>query len=174
MSYDRLSSTTAMASSAALPIFTGLLGTMGIASGLYGLTAPADADNVFGLVAPRSVSASKDLQAWQRAQAYARGIRVFVGGVSIVGMTAFWQFSSMCQASPLAALAAKRSLGIVFLTGTVIAAGDGLIVGQFVQSQGAATSSASEEDKEAGKKASLGHLIMAAPILAIGLSCFLT
>lgn len=147
---------------------------MGIASGLYGFAAPTDADSAFGLVVPRSVSASKHLQAWQKAQTYARGIRVFVGGVSIVGMTAFWRFSPMCQASPLAALAVKRCLGIVFLTGTVIAAGDGLIVGQFVQSEEEATSSASQEAKEAGKKASLGHLVMAAPILAVGISCFFT
>ncbi|KIX96614.1 uncharacterized protein Z520_07880 [Fonsecaea multimorphosa CBS 102226] len=151
----------------ALPALTGLMGTMGIVTGLYSFRAPVDAETLFGILVPSSVNASKELSTWQHAQTYTRGLRNFAGGLSIVGITVFWRFSSLCQSSPVAALTAKRCLGIIFLTGSVIGAGDGLIINQFARGEGI-----SEKAREVAKKAGLGHLVMALPILALGLSCF--
>jgi hypothetical protein len=153
--------------SSALPIFSGLLGTMGIANGLYCLNAPVDGERVFGILVPQPVSSSQELQTWQKAQTYARGIRNFAGGLGILGITAYWRFSSLCQASPVAGVAARRCLGVMFLTGSIIGAGDGLIISRFADGQGT-----SEEAKEVGKKAGFGHMVMAVPILVLGASLF--
>jgi len=169
MSSNNQVTTMSSLGTSALPVLTALMGTMGVANGLYSFNAPVDAEAVFGLTVPKAVSSSKELQTWQQAQAQARAIRNFAGGLSIVGITAFWRFSTMCQTSPLAGVAAKRCLGIIFLTGSIIGAGDGMIVSQFVRGEGTP-----EEAKEVGKKAGMGHLVMAVPILALGLSCFLT
>jgi hypothetical protein len=145
------------------------MGSIGFANGVYSLNAPVDADRMFGILVPQPAAASKELQNWQSAQAYARGIRNLAGGLSIVGITAFWRFSSLCQASPVAGLVAKRCLGIIFLTGSLIGAGDGLIISVLAEGEGT-----SQEARQAGKKASMGHLVMAVPILALGTACFLT
>ncbi|OQV03321.1 hypothetical protein CLAIMM_08374 [Cladophialophora immunda] len=151
----------------ALPALTGLMGTMGIATGLYSLRAPVNAETLFGILVPAPVTASKELSTWQKAQTYTRGLRNLAGGLSIVGITVFWRFSSLCQSSPVAALTAKRCLGIIFLTGSIIGGGDGLVIRQFAQAEGT-----SEEASEVGKQAGMGHLVMALPILALGLTCF--
>ncbi|KIW93150.1 uncharacterized protein Z519_05755 [Cladophialophora bantiana CBS 173.52] len=152
----------------ALPALTGLMGTMGIATGFYSFRAPVDAETMFGILVPSSVNTSPELWTWQQAQIYTRGLRDLAGGLSIVGITAFWRFSSLCQSSPVAALTAKRCLGIIFLTGSIIGGGDGLVIQWFARGDGT-----SEKAREVGKKAGLGHLVMTLPILALGLSCFL-
>lgn len=169
MSADNLATTTASLRSPALPILSGLVGTMGIANGLYSFNAPVGSATTFGILVPSSVGASRELQTWQKSQTRVHGIRNLAGGMSILGIIAFWRFSSICQSSPVAAQAAKNCLGIILLTGSIIGAGDGLIIDQFVKGQ-----DTSEEAKEVGNKASRGHLWMSVPILALGLSLVLT
>lgn len=151
----------------ALPTLTGLMGTMGFANGLYSFNSPLDADRVFGITPPKAVSSSKELQTWQNAQTQARGIRNVTGGLAIMGITAFWQFSSLCRASPIAGLTAKRCLGVIFLTGSITGAVDGMVITQFADGEGT-----SGEAKELGKKTGFGHIVMAVPILALGVACF--
>jgi hypothetical protein len=142
---------------------------MGILNGVYSLTSPSDAETVFGLPVPRSISDSptKNLPTWQVAQSYARGLRNLAGGLSIVGITAFWRFSPLCVASPVARLAAQRCLGVIFLTGSIIGLGDGVVVSRFAEGEGT-----DQEARKVARKAGLGHLVMVVPILALGFVCF--
>ncbi|KAJ9614010.1 hypothetical protein H2200_002146 [Cladophialophora chaetospira] len=155
--------------SSTLPVLTGAMGTLGLATGLYSFSAPIDADRIFGIIVPKSVSSSKELQTWQAAQTSARGVRNVASGLAIIGITSFWQFSSLCQATPVASTVAKRCLGIVFLSGVITSAGDGIIITQFARGD-----STSEEAKEVGKKAGFGHIVTTIPILALGVACFFT
>lgn len=166
MSSENLASAMSTIRSSALPLLTGAMGTLGLATGLYSLNAPIEADRLFGILVPRSVSSSKELQTWQVAQSSARGIRNVSGALSILGIIAFWQFSELCQASPVASTVAKRCLGIIFLSGSITGVGDGLIISQFATGDGT-----SEEAKEVGKKTGFGHLVTAVPILALGVAC---
>ncbi|KIW76647.1 hypothetical protein Z517_09091 [Fonsecaea pedrosoi CBS 271.37] len=167
MASNNVAATLVSIRTSALPVLTGLMGTMGIVTGLYSFKAPVDAETLFGILVPSSVQASKELSSWQKAQTYTRGLRNFAGGLSIVGITLFWRFSSLCQSSPVAAVTARRCLGIIFLTGTVIAGGDGLVITQFAHAEGI-----SKEAKEVAEKTGTGHLVMTLPILALGLACF--
>jgi hypothetical protein len=82
-----------------------LMGTMGIASGLWALNAPFDGEAAFGIAAPKAMSSSEESQTWRESQAQARCIRNLSGGLGLAGITAFWQPSTLCQTSPLASLA---------------------------------------------------------------------
>ncbi len=166
MPSDNFATTMSSIQTYALPTLTGLMGTMGFATGLLAFRDPVDADKLFGILYPKSASSSKELQTWQKAQAQARSIRNVSGGLAIVGITAFWQFSALCRASPIASLTAKRCLGIIFLTGSITGAVDGMIITQFADGEGT-----SGEAKEVGKKTGFGHIVMAVPILALGVAC---
>ncbi|KIW62675.1 hypothetical protein PV04_10828 [Phialophora macrospora] len=166
-----MSTSTSMSTlrSSALPILTATMGSMGIVNGLYSLTSPSDAETAFGLPVPRSISDSptKELPWWQAAQSYARGVRNLAGGLSIVGITALWRFSPLCVASPVARLVAQRCLGVIFLTGSIIGVGDGVVVSRFAEGGGT-----DQEARQVALKAGWGHLVMAVPILALGIVCF--
>jgi hypothetical protein len=53
------------------------------------------------------------------AYVYPHGIRNLGQGLSILILTAYWQFSHKCQSSPLARLTAQRCLGVVISVGAL-------------------------------------------------------
>jgi hypothetical protein len=151
-----------------LPIFTTLLGTAGIASGTYQLLHPLHAEEIFGLLVPRSITSDTsdpEARALVESSSRARGLRNLTNGCALVLITGFWQFSSLCRVSPTAAIAVKKVIGLSFLTGTMVAVGDGVIVQRY----------AGRTDNNAKvEKTAKGHFTGAAIMVAIAAGCLLT
>lgn len=149
-----------------LPTITSLLGLTGLGGGLYSFIAPEKVIRGFGLGPPPPKDhTSMHAQAFQRSAIYAYGIRNLASGLTVLGLTAFWQLSYSYQIDPFAAELTSRCLGICLTVGTVVALGDAWIVGQFAKSDGV-----SEDAKEEAGRASLGHAIVAVPVLATGIA----
>jgi hypothetical protein len=156
-----------------LPIFTTLLGTTGIASGTYQLLQPLKAEDLFGLLVPRSITSDTsdpEARALVESSSRARGLRNLTNGAALVLITGFWQFSNLCRVSPTAATAVKKVMGLSFLTGTLVALGDGLIVQRYAASEGVRGA----EEREKIDKTARGHWFGAGVIVAIAAGCLLT
>jgi len=98
------------------------------------------------------------------AYVYPHGIRNLVQGLSILALTAYWQFAPRCRTSPLARLAAQRSLGIVITTGTLTP-----IVDAWVNLRMAKEGSEGDADRNAARV----HLMRTVVWLVGGLWCLL-
>lgn len=149
----------------ALPLLFGLTGT---SIGIYSFVSPYDAVRLFGLQNTSSKKTTPKSEAFQKSLIYASGLRNIGTGLSTLGLFAFWQFSPICQVSPLAAAITKKCMGIFFMFGTLVGVGDAVLVRQFANKefiQGEA------EDK--ATKASISHGISAVLILATGLFLYL-
>ena len=134
----------------ALPTFTALIGSGGFIFGIYSFLSPIQAARVYGvdLPVPRHAgldTKGADTQVATPAQSqpdgisrhvayiYAHGIRNFSTGLSILGLTAFWQFSSLCRTSEVASSAVQKALGIVILAGALTPMADAPITWQAAQ-----------------------------------------
>ncbi|KAM0345082.1 hypothetical protein ACHAPU_006968 [Fusarium lateritium] len=156
----------------ALPLLFGLTGT---SIGIYSLVSPYDAIRLYGLQKPSSrrssskrSSSSTESDAFQKSLIYSSGLRNIGTGLSTLGLYAFWQFSPICQVSPLAGAITKKCMGICFMFATCVGVGDAVVVRQFANKeyvQGAAADKAT--------KSSIGHGISAVLILATGLFLYL-
>jgi hypothetical protein len=153
----------------AIPAFPVLLGLTGATVGLYSFLSPNQTIRKFGLCAPTTEkdSISSHVEAFQRSLIYAYGIRNVGTGLATLGLVGFWQFSSICQ-DPLAALVARKCLGICLITGTVVALGDSWLVGQFAKDQNVLG-----QAKKEASAASMSHVVTSIFILATGLFLFL-
>lgn len=173
MATDSIIPSMASLRSSALPTFTTLLGTLGMANGLYSLSSPTEAAEAVGVVvvpspsasSQKEISSSQSVDGSAKAYIHFMGARNLASGTSLLALTAYWQFSSLCRTSPLAALAVKRSLGILLLTGTTVAFADGVIISRFAREAGI-----SDKAREVGSKAGPGHMAMAVPILGLALA----
>ena len=141
-----------------LPILTTLIGLGGFTIGIYSFFAPISAAQLYGAQLPASAratispkktddppSTSED-NTRHVAYIYAHGIRNFVTGLSILSLTAYWQFSPLCQTSPIAALTVQRCLGIVITAGSLTP-----IVDAYVTWQAGEKGTAGEVGKKAAK-----------------------
>jgi hypothetical protein len=149
----------------ALPLLFGLTGT---SIGIYSFVSPYDAIRLFGLQNTSSKKATAKSEAFQKSLIYTSGLRNIGTGLSTLGLFAFWQFSPICQVSPLAAAITKKCMGICLMFGTLVGVGDAVLVRQFANKefiQGEA------EDK--ATKASISHGVSAVLILATGLFLYL-
>ncbi|KAM0425935.1 hypothetical protein ACHAPT_008874 [Fusarium lateritium] len=147
----------------ALPV---LLSLTGVGVGIYSFVSPTNAIRGFGLRVP---SAGKDLpsphaEAFERSAIYTCGIRNIGTGLANLGIFAFWQFSPICQTNPSVSDAVRQCLGICLIAGTTVGLGDAWIVRQFAKDEGV-----QGETKAEAFKASVGHAITAAVILAAGI-----
>lgn len=147
----------------ALPVFSGLLGSLSLMGGLYSFSAPEAAAKEFGIVLDESSSPS--VRASQTTFVQAVGLRNLVTGVSTLSILAFWQLSSICQASPVAEQTVKRILGIMLTVGTLVSMGDAYIISQYARVNGI-----SNEAKELAKEKGMSHATLGVPILGLGLA----
>ncbi|RGP70949.1 hypothetical protein FSPOR_3636 [Fusarium sporotrichioides] len=150
----------------ALPVLFGVAGT---SIGIYSFVSPYNAIRLFGL---HSASTEKTTLshpgAFQKSLIYAFGLRNIGSGLSTLSLYAFWQFSPICQVSPLAAAVTKRCMGICFIFGSLVAAGDAVVVRRFANQehiQGVI--------EEKATKASISHAVTGVVILATGLFLYL-
>jgi hypothetical protein len=162
----------------ALPTLTALIGSGGFIIGIYSFLSPVQAARVYGVDLPvlnHDVQATKDnkelvssAQSQQDnisrhvAYIYAHGIRNFVTGLTILGLTGFWQFSPQCQASVIASSTAQKSLGIVILAGALTPVVDALVTSRAAQK---------ETESDVGRKAARAHASRSLIWLAGGLWC---
>lgn len=153
----------------AIPALPVLFGLTGASVGIYGFFSPNQAVRTFGLRAPtiEKDSISSHVEAFQRSLIYTYGVRNLGTGLATLGLVGFWQFSSICQ-DPLAALVARKCLGILFIAGTAVGLGDSWIIGQFAKDQNVLG-----EAKKEASAASVSHGFTAVFILATGLFLFL-
>lgn len=150
----------------ALPLLFGLTGT---SIGIYSFVSPYDAIRLFGLQNPSSKkTSSTQSEAFQKSLIYATGLRNIGTGLSTLGLFAFWQFSPICQVSPLAAAITKKCMGICFMFGTLVGVGDAVLVRQFANKE-----FIKDEAEDKATKASVSHGITAVLILATGLFLYL-
>jgi hypothetical protein len=150
----------------ALPLLFGVAGT---SIGIYSFVSPYNAIRLFGLQSTSTEKAiSSHSEAFQKSIIYASGLRNIGTGLSTLGLFAFWQFSPICQVSPLAAAVTKRCMGICFIFGSLVGIGDAVIVRRFANQdyiQG--------ETEEKATKASISHAVTGVVILATGLFIYL-
>ncbi|KAF5612383.1 uncharacterized protein FSUBG_1460 [Fusarium subglutinans] len=146
-----------------------LFGVTGTSIGIYSFVSPYNAMRLFGLHAPAAdKTSSSQSEAFQKSLIYATGLRNIGTGLSTLGLYAFWQFSPICQVSPLAAAVTKKCLGICFMFGTFVGVGDAVIVRQFANKE-----YVEGEAEEKAVNASISHGITAVIILATGLFLYL-
>ncbi|EXJ66409.1 uncharacterized protein A1O5_10561 [Cladophialophora psammophila CBS 110553] len=97
-----------------LPALTSLIGSGGFIIGLWSFISPASAATAFGGYMVRVLEATASSKADSgMIYIYPHGIRNLVQGLSILALTAYWQFSRRCQSSPVARVTVQRCLGIV-------------------------------------------------------------
>ncbi|KAM0250786.1 hypothetical protein ACHAP5_002003 [Fusarium lateritium] len=150
----------------ALPLLFGLTGT---SIGIYSFVSPFDAIRLFGLQNQSSKkTSSTQSEAFQKSLIYASGLRNISTGLSTLGLFAFWQFSPICQVSPLAAAITKKCMGICFMFGTLVGVGDAVLVRQFANKE-----FIKGEAKDKATQTSIGHGVSAVLILATGLFLYL-
>ncbi|KAF4964751.1 hypothetical protein FSARC_7350 [Fusarium sarcochroum] len=150
----------------ALPLLFGLTGT---SVGIYSFVSPNNAIRMFGLQGPATEKGSSShSDALQRSLIYACGLRNIGTGLSTLGLFAFWQFSPICQVSPLAAAVTKKCLGIGFMFGTIVGVGDAVIIRQYANRE-----FVQGEAEETAANASISHGVTAVLILATGLFLYL-
>lgn len=162
---DRVLPSTTSLRSAVLPGFTVLLGTGALVGGLYSFQSPFDWARTYGVVANTDSKSSFE----QTAFIQAVGVRNIASGVSLITLTTYWQFSSWCRASPVAALTMKRCLGFSLLVGAVVTMADAVILSRLVKN-----GSLSSEAEELTSGTSKGHAIMSLPIFGLALGYLLT
>ncbi|KAF4469095.1 hypothetical protein FALBO_4007 [Fusarium albosuccineum] len=155
---------------AAVPAVPVLLSVTGVSVGIYSFVSPNTAIRMFGLPppAPEKESTSPHAAAFQRSVVYAYGIRNVGVSIGQLGLLAFWQFSPICRASPLAAAVTKRCLGLCMMLGTVVGLGDAVIIRQFAKDEGVVG-----EAKAEATKASINHAVTAVLIFATGVFLYL-
>lgn len=162
----------------ALPTLTALIGSGGFTIGIYSFLAPVQAARVYGVDLPvlnhddqptkdnkesvSSVQSRPDNISRHVAYIYAHGIRNFVTGLTILGLTGFWKFSPQCQASAIASSTAQKSLGIVILAGTLTPVVDALVTSRAAQKG---------TENDMGRKAARAHASRSLIWLAGGLWC---
>ncbi|KAJ9616623.1 hypothetical protein H2200_000342 [Cladophialophora chaetospira] len=160
----------------ALPMLTAFIGSGGFIIGVWSFISPAAAAQAFGgymirVLEATAVSSKTDTSASgsldnaaNLAYVYPHGIRNLGQGLSILALTAYWQFSPRCRNSPLARLTAQRCLGMVITVGALTP-----IVDAWVNYQTAPDGA--EEDLD--RKAARVHVMRTWIWLAGGLWCLL-
>lgn len=146
----------------ALPVFTGLMGLLGLGGGIYNFADPVEGAKGFGLIAPSGTGSHA--AAFETAYIRIHGIRNLGMGLVNLGLVLYWQYSDLCRTSPIAATAVQRVLGISFLLGTIVGLGDAWILKQFADSPGVEAEAAN-----LGREKSQGHAVMAVAIASLGL-----
>ncbi|OHE96891.1 hypothetical protein CORC01_07858 [Colletotrichum orchidophilum] len=150
---------------AALPLFTGLLALLGAADGCLNLAKPEGGAATFGLVPPpRDTVTPAQFDAFHHALVKVKGARNLHMSLCILGLVLYGHFSGVCRASPLAAVAVRRCLGIVLTLGSGVGFSGAAVVSEYLRSPGA-----SEEAIAVGKAKAKAHLITNVPIVALGL-----
>ncbi|KAG8672525.1 hypothetical protein FPOAC1_005801 [Fusarium poae] len=150
----------------ALPVLFGVTGT---SVGIYSFVSPYNAIRLFGLYSTSTEkTTASHLEAFQKSLVYTYGLRNIGSGLSTLGLFAFWQFSPICQVSPLAAAVVKRCMGICFICGSLVAAGDAVVVRRFANQE-----HIQGEFEEKATKASISHAITGVAVLATGLFLYL-
>ncbi|KAL2876439.1 hypothetical protein SGCOL_008245 [Colletotrichum sp. CLE4] len=150
---------------AALPLFTGLLALLGAADGCLNLAKPEGGAATFGLVPPpRDTVTPAQFDAFHHALVKVKGARNLHMSSCILALVLYGQFSNVCRASPLAATAVRRCLGIVLMLGSGVGFSGAAVVSEYMGS-----SDALSEAVAVGRAKVKGHLIANVPILALGL-----
>ena len=156
-----------------LPILTTLIGSGGVSIGLYSFVSPLSAARIYGIPLSLSESEKENTQtistSKQEAYIYAHGSRNLAIGTSVIGLTAYWRFSSICRRSPVAEQVVKRCVGIVVLAGSMVPMADAYCIARHVRNSGT-----SSQDVDIGKWASGAHALRSLMWTAVALTCLLT
>jgi hypothetical protein len=164
---SRLSTSTLSSLKPALPIFTGLLGLLGLGGGIYNFIDPHGGAKGFGLIAP--TSNQPHAAAFQQAYVRIHGLRNAGVGLTNLALLLYLQFSDVCQTSPVAAAAVRKCLGIGLTLGTLVGLGDAWILRRFEGSAGV-----EGEAKTLAAEKSTAHALTSLVILSVGLGWLYT
>ncbi|KAK1594145.1 uncharacterized protein LY79DRAFT_549990 [Colletotrichum navitas] len=150
---------------AALPVFTSLLALFGAADGVFNLAKPENGAATFGLVPPRRDSLTpSQFDAFHHALIKVKGARNLHMSSCILALILYGQFSDVCRASPVAAVAVRRCVGIVLTLGAGVGFSGAAVVTEYLRSPDAST-----EAVEVGIAKVKAHLLTNVPIVALGL-----
>lgn len=116
------------------------------------------------LAPPRDTVTPAQFDAFHHALIKVKGARNLHMSSCILGLVLYGQFSDVCRASPLAATAVRRCLGIVLMLGSGVGFSGAAVVSEYMASSGA-----SDEAVAVGRAKVKGHLIANVPIVALGL-----
>ncbi|KIX94757.1 uncharacterized protein Z520_09447 [Fonsecaea multimorphosa CBS 102226] len=101
----------------ALPVLTTLIGSGALIVGLWSFISPESAAAAFGGYMVRAMEASsspsKADSSRHMVYIYPHGIRNLALGLSILALTAYWQFGRWSRSSAVVRLTVQRCLGIV-------------------------------------------------------------
>ncbi|EFQ36724.1 hypothetical protein CGRA01v4_08451 [Colletotrichum graminicola] len=150
---------------AALPLFTSLLALLGAADGAFNLAKPESGAATFGLVPPHRDSLTpSQFDAFHHALIKIKGARNLHMSSCILALVLYGQFSDVCRASPVAAVAVRRCVGIVLTLGAGVGFSGAAVVTEYLKSPDAST-----EAVEVGIAKVKAHLLTNVSIVALGL-----
>ncbi|KAL0935129.1 uncharacterized protein CTRU02_209720 [Colletotrichum truncatum] len=150
---------------AALPIFTGLLALFGAADGIINLANPESGAATFGLVPPTKASvAPSQFDAFHHALIKVKGARNLHMTSSILGLLLYGHFSDTCRASPEAATAVRRCVGIVLTLGAGVGLSGAAVISEYLKS-----AESSKKAVDVGRSKAKAHLFTSVPIFALGM-----
>ncbi|TDZ40109.1 hypothetical protein CTRI78_v010381 [Colletotrichum trifolii] len=148
----------------ALPLFTSLLAILGAADGISNLVRPDLGAANFGLTPPsRTAAHPSQLDAFHHALVKVKGARNLHMASCVVGLALYGACSETCRASPAAALAVRRCLGIVLALGSGVGFSGAAVISDYVAGEGV-----DEGARELGRSKMWMHLVTNVPILALG------
>ncbi|KAF6814747.1 hypothetical protein CPLU01_14331 [Colletotrichum plurivorum] len=149
----------------ALPVFTGLLAVLGATDGLVNLSSPESGAATFGLVPPRRASVMPaQFDAFHHALVKVKGARNLHMSSCVIAMLLYGRFSDACRASPEAAAAVRRCVGILLTLGAGVGFSGAVVISEYLSSPGV-----SNEAIEVGRSKTKAHLLTSVPIVALGL-----
>lgn len=134
-----------------LPILTTLIGSGSFIIGIYSFYSPSKVAQIYGVPLPAHSSTSP---AW----VYAHGIRNFATGLSIMALTAYWQFKLPTPSK----IIGRKAVGIVLLASSVIPMTDAMITWAY----------GFGENTKVGKTAARAHVMRSLVWIGGGLRCF--
>ena len=151
------------------PYLAGLVGSGSLIVGLYSFFSPLSAIRVYGTrPLMRSAKKDDDLESgsvpaeWTRTLAYAHGVRNTAVGPCIISLCTYYHV----EATPAAAHAIKRCLGVLVTVGSIIPMGDAIVTARYMAAHGLP-----QIDQETAKKASAAHATRSIIWIGTGLMC---
>lgn len=146
-----------------LPSVTGLLGLMGVATGINTLRAPSAAITTFGLTPPSKLAISPHIQAFQTSLIRAYGVRNIGGGLSSLVFSAWW----FLETDPARRKVITDVLRVSMVLGPIVGLGDAWLVGDYADQAG-------EQNEESVKQTAKAHAVVGCLMVGVaGFSYFL-
>lgn len=151
------------------PGLAALLGLTGLSSGIYALAWPLEAVRPFGLHPPLT-GVGSNASAFQTSLVRVYGLRNIGTGLATLGLAGLWALQPEGTAREMV----KRCLGLCLSTGSLVAFGDGVVVGRYAEEIKTGSGGALARMGEMGRRAAGGHAVAGVIVLGLGLGLLFT